>query len=306
VGIEILRNRERTVSSITNFKPSRRIYYFLYKRYSIRLPATRNAIETLNKLKTLNVIWPKMAKEVKEYVDKCESCQKTKVSKYSKKPLRITDTQSRPFEKIALDIVGPMNPPSAKGHKYILTIRDLFSKYTRAVPMYTQSADETAKALVDYITHYGAPEKILTDQGANFMSEVLKNICKKFNIKKIRSTAYHPQSNASLERYHRDLKTYLKIFTTNVAEWDELLGIACLALNTSKTRSTGFTPFEIIFMHPANIPSSFRNTVNKPIYNYDDYVSIMTNSIQAAYKAVKENLEKSKEENKKNYDKKNK
>lgn len=264
----------------------------------------RNSIETLNKLKTLNVIWPKMAKEIKEYVDRCEVCQKTKVARYTKKPLQITDTQSRPFEKIALDIVGPMNPPSAKGHKYILTIRDLFSKHTRAIPMFTQSADETAKAMVEYITHYGAPEKILTDQGANFMSEVMKNLCKKFNIKKLRSTAYHPQSNASLERYHRDLKTYLKIFTTNVAEWDELLGIACLALNTSKTRSTGFTPFEIVFMHPANIPSSFRNTVNRPIYNHDDYVSIMTNNIQAAYKAVKENLKNSKVETKKNYDKK--
>lgn len=264
----------------------------------------RNAVETMNKLKSLNVIWPNMAKEVKEYVDKCEACQKTKISRYTKKPMQITDTQSRPFEKIALDIVGPVNPPSAKGHKYILTIRDLFSKYTRAIPMFTQTAEETAKAFVEYMSHYGAPEQILTDQGSNFMSETIKNLCKRFQIKKLRSTAFHPQSNGSLERYHRDLKTYLKIFTTNVAEWDELLGIACLALNTSKSRSTSFTPFEIVFMHPANIPSSFKNTANRPIYNYDDYVSIMTNNIQSAYKAVKENLGKLKEETKKQYDKK--
>jgi hypothetical protein len=244
-----------------------------------------------------------MAQDVKAYVEKCDDCQRNKISKYTKLPMQRTDTQGVPWEKVASDLVGPINPPAAAGYKYILTIRCLFSKYTQAIPLKTQSAEEVAKELMNVLCTYGIPEKILTDQGTNFMSKVFQELCKGFVIKTIKSTAYHPQSNGSLERFHRDLKTYLRIFTNSSTEWNELLATACFVHNTSVVRSTGFTPFSLMYMRDPNIPTSFKIGKNTVVYNPDDYVKVVKHNMREAYKLARENLDKTKEITKNSYDK---
>ena len=107
--------------------------------------------------------------------------------------MEITDTHGPPFEKVALDIVGPL-PESNQGTIYILTFQDLLTQFSKAIPLPNQEAATVAEAVVEkLICEYGAPEKILTDQGRNFLSEMFKNICKLFRITKIQTTAYHPK-----------------------------------------------------------------------------------------------------------------
>jgi hypothetical protein len=146
------------------------------------------------------------------------------------------------------------------------------------------------------------PEVILTDQAANFCSSLMKNICTLLKIKHIRTTAYHPQSNGSLERFHRDLKTYLLQFTSE-REWDQLLQVATFAYNTTVNSATGHTPFYLMFGRAARIPSSFFQPPAKQFYSYDDYVSTLRQNLRSAIQIAKENLNFGKEKSKLSHDK---
>jgi len=88
----------------------------------------------------------------------------------------------------------------------VLTFQDELSKYKIAIPIEQEDAVTVAKAFVEEIVlKFGIPQIILTDQGSNFMSEIFTNVCKLLRIKKIKCTAYHPETNGALERTHRVL-----------------------------------------------------------------------------------------------------
>lgn len=100
---------------------------------------------------------------------------------------------------------------SNSGNKYILTFEDNLTKFMDCYPMPNQEANTISRIFYDeIISRYRIPEILLTDQGANFTSEVFKRVCKLLKIEKIQTTAYRPQSNGALERSHRSLVEYLK------------------------------------------------------------------------------------------------
>jgi transposase InsO family protein len=139
----------------------------------------------------------------------CEKCQmnKTLRPKY-KAPMEITTTVRHPFERCALDVVGPL-PETASRNKYTLTFKDDLSKFLVAVPVPQQDAETIARAFVlSIVLKFGAPAQVLTDQGSNFLSALFKNTCKLLKIKKIQTTAFRPESNGILERSHRGLAEY--------------------------------------------------------------------------------------------------
>ena len=84
--------------------------------------------------------------------------------------------------------------------KYILVIVDHFTRYTRAYVTKDQKASTAAKTLYEgFISIFGAPKRILTDQGKAFTSEVVKQFCSQFKISQLTTTAYHPQGNGKVE-----------------------------------------------------------------------------------------------------------
>lgn len=120
-------------------------------------------------------------------------------------PLGISDTPHKPFEKVFLDIVGPLNITQS-GNKYILTFEDDFSKYMECIAIHDQEAKTIAHAYFErIICRFSIPERLITDQGANFESNLFKEVCKILKTKKISTTGYHPQANGSMERSHRPL-----------------------------------------------------------------------------------------------------
>jgi transposase InsO family protein len=145
--------------------------------------------------------WPKMKREVEEYVKRCTKCQLNKALRpRGRTPIEITTTAKQPFERCALDIVGPLTETTF-GNKYILTFQDDLSKYLMAVPIPQQDAETIAKAFVlNVVLKFGAPAQILTDQGSNFLSDLFRNVCRLLRIKKVQTTAFHPESNGTLER----------------------------------------------------------------------------------------------------------
>jgi len=100
--------------------------------------------------------------------------------------MKITTTARQPFEKCALDIVGPMTE-TMSGNKYILTFQDDLSKFIVRVviPIPQHDAETVAKEFVlNIVLKFGAPAQILTDQGSNFLSDLFKSMCKLLKIKK--------------------------------------------------------------------------------------------------------------------------
>lgn len=275
----------------------------LYECHDAPLGGHRGMNKTYKAIKA-RYSWTNMRKEVENYVKKCRSCQMNKMSKPRKRaPMEITTTAEVPFEKCSLDIVGPM-PETERGNRYILTFQDDLSKYVIAVPISHQDAETVAKGFVTHVVlKYGTPHTVLTDQGTNFLSDVFKNTCKLLKIKKIQSTAFHPETNGGLERSHRVLAEYLRHYIReDQSDWDDWVPFAMFTYNTTEHTATGYTPFELVFGRKSILPSTLADNPS-PQYTYNDYVAELRSRLQTAHQIAKDNLLGSKVKSKECYDK---
>ena len=229
----------------------------LYEFHDSLVGGHRGMNKTYRAIKS-QYTWPKMMREVEEYVKQCKSCQINKILiPRHKAPMEITTTSERPFEICYLDVVSPL-PVTLEGNKYILTFQDDLSKYVVAVPIEKQDAETVARAFVEKIVlTYGTPQILQTDQGANFTSEVFRNTCKILKIRKIQSTAFHPESHESFERSHRVLAEYLRHYVReDQTNWDSWVPFATYVYNITEHPAMGFNPFELLFGRLSTLPSA--------------------------------------------------
>jgi len=202
-----------------------------------------------------------------------------------------------------MDIVGSLTV-TTEGHKYILTFQVELSKYNITVPLKQQDTKTIDRVFIEEIVlKFGIPQVILTDQGSNFLSELFTNVCKLLKIKKLKTTAYHPQTNAALERIHRVLVEYLICYILeDQSDWDKWLPYATFAFNTTPHTSTGFTPHELFFVRKPNIPGILQKETPEIQYTYDNYVKELQASLQSSYEIARSNLQAKKEKSKEYYD----
>ena len=154
----------------------------------------------------LNAYWPGMETDTQTFVSSCSRCQLAKPAQnVNKAPLKPIYT-SAPMEIWAMDIMGPLAYTSS-GKRYILVATDLFTRWVEAVPLADQSAVSVAKAFVESVAlRHATPQALLTDQGSNFESHLMKEICSLLNIKKMRTSTFHPRTDGQAERINRVIK----------------------------------------------------------------------------------------------------
>lgn len=246
--------------------------------------------------------WNGITKNVREFIKKCKTCEQAKITRHTKNPMTITDTATEPFMKLFIDIVGPVNPISIHGNVYIFTCNCSLTKFAIGVPMKDTTALSTAKALVHHvILKYGISEEIVSDNGTNFISETLKEVNKLLKIRRTFATPYRAQVN-QVERFHKSLGNYLKSFIQKEQDrWCEYLDFALFAYNNSYNISTGFAPFELLYGRTSKLPTEITKR-EVPIYNYENYAKELRYRLKTCYDLAKENIIKSKENNKKYYD----
>ena len=104
---------------------------------------------------------------------------------------------AEPFQRIAMDIIGPL-PRSRSGKRYVLVICDYATWYPEAIALKSIEAEAVAEELVTLFSRVGVPSEILTDQGANFTSQLLKEIYRLLHVHPIRTAPYHPQTSNAL------------------------------------------------------------------------------------------------------------
>lgn len=194
-----------------------------------------------------NYYWEHMKEDIQDYIQNCLDCKLKKLVRVrTKNPMAITDTPAAPFSKVELDIVGPL-PITKNNNRFILTLQDVLTKYGVAVALPDATAKTIAEAFLrHFICIYGSPRSILTDRGTSFLSNLLKTVAKRLNIKEYRTSSYHAQTNGSLERTHIVLINFLKQYTTPNDHWDSWLEMAMLSYNSSINSSTKKTPYELL------------------------------------------------------------
>ncbi|KAG6939195.1 hypothetical protein G0U57_002427, partial [Chelydra serpentina] len=114
-------------------------------------------------------------------------------------------------ERIGLDLVGPLEK-SSSGHKYILVVVDYATRYPEAVPLRTTTAPIIANELLQIFSRVGLPREILTDQGTNVTSKLMAELCRLLNIRALKTSVYHPQTDGLVERFNGTLKAMLRKF----------------------------------------------------------------------------------------------
>ncbi len=186
--------------------------------------------------------WYGSSVDTKVYVRSCAVCSRNKKANVKAKgPLGSYVCGGR-NERVHIDLVGPF-PKSRAGNRYILVIVDQFTKWFECVAIPDQSAEVVARAFIDqYISRFGPPLEIHSDQGGCFTASLFEACCKLLNITKTRTTAYRPQSNGQVERYNRVLVPMIRCYLDRgQSRWDEHLQLLAMAIRSTVNRSTGFT-----------------------------------------------------------------
>ena len=200
--------------------------------------------------------WPGLCAEIRRYVLSCDRCQKV-----SRKPLRVPmvpmPTIETPFQRVGVDIIGPILPVSEKGNRYILTMVDFATRYPEAVALKNIDAPRVAEALWEMWSRVGIPAEMLTDRGTQFTSGVMREVERLLAIKGLKTTPYHAQCNGLVERYNGTLKNMLKKLTQEQPkQWDRYIPALCFAYREVPQESLGFSPFELLYGRRVRGPMS--------------------------------------------------
>lgn len=211
-------------------------------------------VRTTRKLLAKSYFWPGMNTDAADWARSCLSCQRAKVHRHIKSPLGQFPPAPR-LEHVHIDVVGPL--PISENARFIITMIDRFTRWPEAYPVADASAETTARTFYDgWISRYGTPATITTDQGRNFESKLFTNLARLMGIKKIHTTSYHPQSNGLVERWHRSMKAAL-MARCNTLHWASELSTILLGLRTALREDTGTSAAEILYGTSLRLPGEF-------------------------------------------------
>ncbi|KAJ8026574.1 hypothetical protein HOLleu_31450 [Holothuria leucospilota] len=253
--------------------------------------------------------WPKLKSDVAKFCKTCHSCQMAGKPNQNipAAPLKPIPAFEEPFSRVIIDCVGPL-PKSRAGHQYILTIMCASTRFPEAIPLRNIKARTVLQALLKFFTLFGLPKEIQSDQGSNFMSTVFQQMLYELGIDQIKSSAYHPESQGALERFHQTLKNMLKTYChDNERDWDEGIPFVMFAARESIQESLGFSPFELVFGHTVRGPlkllkEKWLSDPGEDIHLLD-YVSRFKDRLNGACELAQENLRHSQKKMKAWYDK---
>ena len=161
-----------------------------------------------------------------------------------------------PFRGWGLDFIGQINPPSSKGHRFVLVAMDYLTKWTEAVPLKNMIHREVIKFITEHIIHrFGIPQTLTTDQGASFISKEVREFAESYKIKKLNSSPYYAQANGQAESSNKILiRLIMKKIEENPRRWHEVLSETLWAHRISRYGATKVTPFELVYGQEAVLP----------------------------------------------------
>ncbi|KII62695.1 Retrovirus-related Pol polyprotein [Thelohanellus kitauei] len=260
--------------------------------------------KVLSKIR-IRFYWKNMKQDVENWCQSCVECsQRSKYGKTRRAPLS-SSTSGFPFQRLAIDCVGPLNS-TERGHKYIIVVGDYFTKWMEAFPTQNIEAKTIAKVIVDEIVcRYGTPESLHSDQGTNFESNLVKEICQLLRITKTRTTPYRPQSDGMVERFNRTFIDMLSKTLKGDSEWDTYLPKIMFAYRSSCHKVSGCSPYYALFGREAKLPLDLLLPSNQEkSENLSSHCLKLKHNLQRAHNLMVKNLQVHMKSCKALYDKK--
>lgn len=243
-------------------------------------------------LKTFNLVrkhfyWTGYFKDVENFVESCWECMKLK-GKIPRQALAEMPICTKNGEILSLDICGPFIQ-TPKGNKFVLTIIDQFSRFVQFYPLKTVSAEEVADKLIHYISIFGAPREVLTDNGGAFIAHLQRRVQEVFGIKPTFTSNYHPQTNAKCERVHKQLKNCIKARCKDNNQWEDYVYLHAALYNANHHKSVGESPDFVMFgVDKAKLINySMKESDNGRLRSYTEN---RVRNVVENYKKVYENL----------------
>ena len=201
-------------------------------------------------------VWFRMSSDCLAFVRSCQQCQPSKVTKHIQTPFARRPLPDDRFLSLHLDLVGPL--PESEGQTYLLTIIDRYSRWLEAIPLSSTTAADCAQALFrHWISRFGTPQDITTDQGPQFTSALWAELLSLLGVKALRTTSYHPQCNGMIERVHRVLKERLMSKSACAADWMSNLPMVLLGLRASERDGAAVSPAHLLYGSPLRLPGEF-------------------------------------------------
>ena len=252
--------------------------------------------------------WYKMKEDITLWCKTCIQCAKHSRPQKTPRASMGSVRSGAPMERIAVDICGPLQE-TERHNVYILVIQDSFSKWVEAYPIPNQEAKTIADTIVSqWISRYGTPYSLHSDQGSNFESSIFKEVCQLLGIEKTHTTPYHPQSDGFVERFNGTLKNILSTTSDKCHfDWDKMIPLALMAYRASPHCTTGVTPNKMLFgreiLEPIDIVVGLPPDHEQP-QNIPEYVQDLRENLELAHSIAREATGKSVEIAKREYDKK--
>ena len=247
--------------------------------------------------------WPRMRADITTWCHECQICAAYHVGHPVKPPLTPVPVAG-PFDRVGVDFIK--FPKSKKGNQYAIVFVDYLTKWPEVFPTKDQSSFTIAKLLVEHIvTRHGVPGELLSDRGKAFLSKLMYEVYELLGIKKVNTTAYHPQTDGLVERFNRTLTSMLaKTVQKQGRDWDEHLPYVLYAYSTNVQESTKESPFFLLYGRDAQLPTE--KIINAPVFrettNLDDYRTEMSQRMAQAWDCAREQIIKAQKKQKQQHD----
>ena len=250
--------------------------------------------------------WPKMENDIEEYVKTCPRCLNFKAIP-EKAELNIINV-TRPLEMVHIDFLTIEAPRKDKDVN-VLVVTDHFTRYAQAYITRSQMASVVANTLWEkFFVHYGFPEKILSDQGRNFESNLIAELCKLTQIEKLRTTPYRPEGNGSCERFNRTLISMKGTLPDELKiNWPQHVSTLTLAYNCTRSNATEFSPYFLMYGRQPLLPVDIEFGVFTPdvmVVATQKYVEMLKHRLEWAYNKAREISTKEAIRSKRRFDRK--
>ena len=199
--------------------------------------------------------WKNMTTDIRQFVKNCQTCQLAKSTKPPSSPLKSLPIPDGPNQRVHIDLMGPLK--SSANYSYILVATDAFTKFAVTAPLFNKKASTVAAALMEkWICRFSCPKAWVSDNGKEFINNVMTEMNNFLKISHLRTTPYHPQTNSSAESYNRSIIKYMKtaLSDNESTEWHKLLPQMELAYNTTIHRTINTTPFALTYTYHPSLP----------------------------------------------------
>ena len=214
-------------------------------------------VRRTRKLISTRYMWPLMNKDIGEWTRQCLNCQQSKITKHTRAPLSHFSSSKR-LEHVHIHIIGRL--PTSDGFNYCLTMIDRGTHWMEIAPMPVMTADTVVNAFIStWVARYGCPALVTTDQGRQFQSQLFHELSKALGTNRIRTCAYHPQSNGLIENLHRTLKAAI-MCTPDPKSWAQQLPFLLLAFRNLIISDTDVTPAEALYGQVLRLPGDMFDT----------------------------------------------